>query len=83
MKQTYTNVNTNKLHDELINAGIVPLLVESNDTTTWVTYAENTDMSIVQAVLDAHDPTPIPPQPTEQERIDALERALLEVIMNG
>jgi hypothetical protein len=83
MRIEYVNVNTNKLHDELITADINPVLVESLDEKTWITYADGTDMTAVQAVIDAHDPTPLPPEPTVQERIEALEAALLEVILGG
>jgi len=83
MRIEYVNVNTNKLHDELITAGINPVLVESLDEKTWITYADGTDMTAVQAVIDAHDPTPLPPEPTAQERIEALEAALLEVVLGG
>ena len=47
------------------------------------TYADGTDMTAVQVVIDAHDPTPLPPEPTVQERIEALEAALLEVVLGG
>ena len=69
MKITLQNVNTNKLHDELIVSGIVPLLVESLENTTWITFEDNTDMDLVQQIIDAHDPTPLPPQPTEFDKI--------------
>lgn len=72
MKKEYLNVNTNKLHDELINAGIMPLLVESNmikgeyiAEKTWITFSDDVDMTVVQTVIDAHNPVPLPPQPTE------------------
>lgn len=68
MKVEYLNVNTNKLHDELIKAGIKPLLVESLNEKTWITFAGTTDMAAVQAVIDAHDPTPLPPKPTLEQR---------------
>jgi hypothetical protein len=68
MRIEYLNVNTNKLHDELIKAGIVPLLVESTEEKTQITYANDIDMAAVQAVIDAHDPTPLPPKPTLEQR---------------
>ena len=36
MRIEYVNVNTNKLHDELITADINPVLVESLDEKTWI-----------------------------------------------
>jgi len=83
MRIEYVNVNTNKLHDELIAADINPVLVESLDEKTWITYADGTDMTAVQTVIDAHDPTPLPPEPTAQERLEALEAAMLEVVLGG
>lgn len=53
------DVNTNKLHDELIAVGIIPKLVESLDNTTWVT-VEDSQESAVMAVVAVHDPTPKP-----------------------
>ena len=62
----FAGVNTNKLHDELIAAGINPALVESKDGTTWITVEDNQEAA-ANAVVDAHDPTPLPPQPTEAD----------------
>lgn len=69
MIKEYTNVNTLKLHDELINAGIVPLFVGSKDNKTWITFADDVDITAVQAIIDAHNPEPLPPQPTEIEQL--------------
>ena len=71
MKFEYKDVNTNKLHDELITAGIIPTLVESRDDTTWVTYPDKTDMKTVDAVITAHDPIPKTPEPTKEELLQA------------
>lgn len=60
MRLEYAGVNTNKLHDELIAAGIVPLLVESKDGTTWATFEDGADDAAIAAVVAAHDPTPAP-----------------------
>lgn len=73
MKVEYLNVNTNKLHDELITAGIKPLLVESLDNKTWITFKDTVDMIAVQAVIDAHNPTPLPPQQTVDDYIIDLD----------
>lgn len=51
----FENVNTNKLHDELIVAGIVPELVESKDGITWVT-VDDSEVNTVNEVAAAHDP---------------------------
>lgn len=84
MKVHYSNVNPNKLHDELIKAGVIPVLVQNDlkegeyiANNTWVTFADGTDMELVQKIIDAHEPT-LPAQlPTEKERILALEEAIL------
>lgn len=79
MKLHYQNVNTNKLHDELIAAGIVPTLVESKGDDTWIT--TDADKALVDAIVAAHDPTPVVQPPTNTERIAALEAALLELML--
>jgi len=83
MKKEYIGVNTNKLHDELIASGVKPLLVESKGEKTWITFEEGTDMELVQQIIDTHDPTPLPPKPSEKERLEALEQAMLEIVMGG
>ena len=67
MKLEYLNVNADKLHDELLASGIIPLLVESLEDKTWITFADGEDMGLVQQIIDAHDPTPSPPQPTVED----------------
>ena len=78
------NVNVNKLHDEFINAGIkpFPVLQLENDDGDF-TFPKDTDMNLVQQIIDAHDPTPLPPKPSEKERLEALEQALLEMVLGG
>jgi hypothetical protein len=64
--------NANKLHSEFVNAGIKPFPVFDNeDGSGDFTFPEGTDMTLVQQVIDAHDPTPLPPQPTETEQLRA------------
>ena len=76
--------NVNKLHDEFINAGIkpFPVLQLENDDGDF-TFPKDTDMNLVQQIIDAHDPTPLPPKPSEKERLEALEQALLEMVLGG
>lgn len=90
MRKEYIGLNINKLHDELIVKGIKPLLIESLNDKTWVTFADNTDMDLVQQIIDAHDPTPLPPLKTREqileERLQVTEDALLglmDIIMMG
>lgn len=81
MKKEYINVNTNKLHDELINAGIAPLLVESLNEKTWITFADDVDMTAVQAVIDAHDPTPLPEPLSEIDKLKISQAEQFETIL--
>lgn len=50
-----TNVNATKLHQELINANLTPLFVETSGTTTVLSFTE-VDTAAVQAVITAHNP---------------------------
>lgn len=83
-KLEFQNVNTNKLHDELVTAGVIPVLVESTpqkeddaskvSTYTWVTVSD-ADADAAKALAAAHDPTEIPEvkAPTQEDRLAALE----------
>jgi hypothetical protein len=82
MRIELQNVNTNKLHDELIASGITPLLVESLGGTTWISFDEDLDMALVQTIIDAHDPTPLPQPPTPEERTTLLQNAVDFILMN-
>ncbi|WP_342471650.1 hypothetical protein MHH70_12595 [Metasolibacillus sp. FSL H7-0170] len=69
------NVNVAKLHTEFNAQGIYPnpvFALENGDGE--FTFAEGTDMTIVQSIIDAHDPTPIPPAQTTEERMEQLEQ---------
>ena len=64
------NCNVNKLHDELRKAGIKPFPVfELENGDGDFTFADGTDMELVQQIIEKHDPTPLPPQPTETEML--------------
>ena len=75
MRIELQSVNTNKLHDELIEAGIIPQLVESLNNTTWVTI-EDSQYDATMAVVAAHNPTPLSQPPTEEERLKSVEDAV-------
>lgn len=79
MKIECLNVNTNKLHDELISLGIIPLLVEGKGDKTWITFDDNVDMTAVQAVIDAHNPEPLPVPPTIEERVTSTETKVVTI----
>ena len=60
--------NVGKLHDEFVTQNIKPFPVFDNgDGTGDFTFPEETDMTAVQAVIDAHDPTPLPPVAGQDE----------------
>lgn len=85
------NINPNKLHNELITIGIVPILVQTDiknneyiASNTWITFANDVDMAVVQAVIGAHNPELLPPKLTEEEqRITDLELAMAEILGGG
>lgn len=83
---SYSNVNPTKLHNELIARGIFPISVESAGNDTFIRFSEGTDMQLVQSVIDAHDPTPLPaPKSKEEiikEEIATMQGAIDFVIMN-
>lgn len=69
------NVNQNKLHQELINAGIevdkIKVFTLMDDV--HLTLSDDVDMQLAQSIIDAHDPTPIPPAPTQDDFLIDLE----------
>lgn len=79
------NINPNKLHDELINAGILPISVTHNRVdgeqiaeNTEIKLAEGADMALVQAIIDTHDPAPLPQPKTDIEILQE-ENTLLKL----
>ena len=78
------DVNVNKLHDEFIRAGIQPWPVFEDDNGDGnFTFPEDTDMELVQQIISAHDPSPTPPPPSNRERLEVLEQAMLDLILGG
>jgi hypothetical protein len=88
IRLNFKNVNTNKLHDELMIAGIRPIKVESTGLKeqeitaippdTWITIEDNQE-NAVNAIVVIHDPTILPISITAEERISALETLVLEL----
>lgn len=86
------DVNPSKLIDEFIANGI-SIVNNSNNLeyengvprshigTLCVELEEGTDMELVQQIINTHDPTPLPPQPSKEElleqRINELELFIL------
>ena len=79
MRLELIGVNTTKLHEELIAAGIQPQMVESLENTTWIT-VEDAQVDALNAVVASHNPTPIPAPPSLEQRIQAAEAALLTMM---
>lgn len=84
----YEHVLRNKLHQELVNAGIKVISVVALDDTNFganITFAGDVDMDAVQQIIDAHNPTP-PPLPLSEIDKIRLEQAqanaeLVQLIM--
>ena len=79
-----------KLLDELVNGELEPLSVESlegnNPVGAKIVFQEGTNMELVQQIVNAHDPTPLPEPPTKEEllqqEIDEL-KAVVDAMLNG
>lgn len=66
------NVNRNKFHTELQSQGIetvTVLAIDESPIGAEIIFPEGTDMALVQQVIDSHDLTPLPKEPTENEMI--------------
>lgn len=71
-----SDVNYSKLHAELIaaNISVLELSNDADDSSyiapnAWIKLSSETDMHIVQSILDAHDPTPLPQPISEIEQL--------------
>ena len=76
------NCNVSKLHKEFIAVVIKPYPVfELENGDGDFTFLEGTDMDLVQQIVDAHDPTPLPPHSSKEDlleqRINDLELYIL------
>ena len=75
-------INSAKLFDELLTAGLIqPTQTDGTSPMQGNTLylPDDTDISTIQTVIDAHDPTPVPQPPTAEERISALETLVLQL----
>lgn len=90
------NVNPNQLQNEFTANNIVTIsfINDRKDgyiaENTWVEFAKDTDMGLVQQIIDAHDPKPLPPQPTQEEllkqeltKTNSMVLELTEIILGG
>lgn len=76
-------INPAKLMDELLNAGLISPTTEEGTSplqgnTLYV--ADSADTVAIQAIIDNHTATPLPQAPTTEERLAAVEEALLMII---
>lgn len=86
---TISNVNPDKLLEELINNGVNVKLLE-HDKESGKHIAENSylylddgeNLELVNSIINAHDPSPNPSIPTAEERIEMLEYMIL-LMMEG
>lgn len=71
MKLHYAKPNIlSKLHDEILKAGITPDFVEGKGDDIWITVPDSTLQPVIDQInliVANHDPTPIPPLPTDSE----------------
>lgn len=94
MKRTFKSIksmNPNKLYDELVGTGIIPVMVWSDikkgdyiaDNIT-IEFEDDTDMELVQQIIDTHDPSPMPEPKSEleilRETVDMLVLSSLGVL---
>ena len=78
MKLTFENLNPNNLHDELIKAGIIPILAESSPRkddeyiakNVWMTFEDDIDIAKVNEVVAKHNPIQLE-RPTADEILRA------------
>ena len=68
------DVNVQKLHTEFNIQGIYPnpVLIHENGDGEFI-FTNDTNMDLVQSIIDAHDPTPIPSLPTQDDFLIDLE----------
>ena len=87
MKLHYQNVNTNKLHDELIAAGIRPWPVESKGNDVYIGMPDDTPKEVLEQIaasVAAHNPTPVPVVDADLELVAAIQSATtLEELKNA
>lgn len=83
MKLEFNNINPNKLHDELIINGIIPILVENDCKegeyiagNTMITFEDDAYTTKINEIVAKHDRTPVMLQPTDNERLASIEIAL-------
>lgn len=83
------NIVPNKLHQELADAGVNCSISHNLEDGRYfvggceIKFADNTDMVLVQQIIDSHNPTPLPKLPTTEERLQQAEDTILYLLMGG
>lgn len=66
------NINRNKIHQEFVDAGIDVVSVFALDESGLgadITFGDDVDMVLVQAIIDSHNPLPLPKPLSEVEKL--------------
>lgn len=83
------NVVPNKLHQELIDAGVDCSVIHNLEDGRYfvgdceIKFTEDTDMELAQQIIEAHESTPLSKLPTAEERLKQAEDTILYLLMNG
>lgn len=88
IEKKLNNVNPKKLIDELTKKGI-KIIYAINDSSdgehiannTIIDFEDNTDMELVQQIIDAHDPTPLPEPLSEIDKLKISQAEQFETIL--
>lgn len=54
--------------------------LQGDGENIYLTVPDDAPIAEIEAVIQAHDPTPLPQSPTQEQRISALEEAILTLI---
>lgn len=80
----FKNVNPTKFVDELVekNVEIIDAFYNEEDNTTSITFAENTDLVLVNNLYLNHNPILVP-KPTLEEKIKQLEKENADLLKDS
>jgi hypothetical protein len=78
--------NAPKLYDELLQKNLITPVQDNGMSRLQgglLFVEDDSDIVAIQTVIDAHDPTPLPSQPTTEERLKMAEETILFLLMGG
>ncbi len=79
-----TEQNVGQIHRHLLDSGIADASAVFSDGRILAGALEITDRADVQAALASYvEPEPAAPAPTLEERLEAAEAALLDLLLGG